>query len=119
MKVLVCGSRGWKDAVLIEAVLKTLPRGSEIISGGARGADQLAATIGRRLGFTVTEFPVDWKKDGVYNPRAGLDRNDLMLDQQPDKVIAFWTGGSTGTGYTVGAARLRSIPVDIVTPAER
>lgn len=115
MKVLVCGSRAWTDGDAIRERLAQLPRGVEIIAGGARGADRLAATIARSLGFAVTEFPANWRPNGTYDPRAGMERNLRMLDQQPELVIAFWIDGSTGTGHTVTNATERKIPVEIVT----
>ena len=118
MKVLVCGSRTWKDALAIEATVRDLPRGTTIIAGGARGADRLAATIGRSLGFDVIEFPANWRPNGVYNPEAGKERNLRMLDEEPDLVIAFWDGRSTGTGHTIAQAVKRGIEVEVHTPPE-
>ena len=110
MKVLVCGSRSWANIEAIADVLRTLPRGSEVIHGGARGADRLAATCAQALGLTVTEYPADWSN----GKRAGLARNLVMLDQRPDVVLAFWDGRSTGTLHTITEAVRRSIPVTIV-----
>jgi hypothetical protein len=116
MKVLVCGSRTWHRDDIIKARLAQLPRGTHVIHGGARGADQMAATIATALGFTVDVFWPDWVRDGV---RAGIERNKVMLDQQPDLVLAFWKGGSTGTGHTVSEAGKRGIKVEVVTEAQR
>lgn len=115
MKVLVCGSRDWTDEGKIVERLVKLPRGTEIISGGARGADQLAATIGRGLGFNVTEFPAEWRdRDNLYRPWAGKERNLRMLDENPDLVIAFWKNGSTGTLHTKSNAEARGIEVEVI-----
>lgn len=110
MKVLVCGSREWRDADTIRERLSKLPRGTEIIHGAARGADRLAGTVAASLGMQVTEFPADWDR---YGRSAGFRRNVLMLDQSPDLVIAFWLNGSTGTKHTVDQADLRGIPVEV------
>ena len=111
MKVLVCGSRAWRHAGIISERLRELPRGTEIIHGGCRGADLLAGTAANALGFRVTEFPADWKNLGRS---AGYVRNVAMLDEKPDLVIAFWQDGSTGTGHTVREAAKRGIPVEVI-----
>jgi hypothetical protein len=116
MKVLVCGSRTWESARIIDERLRQLPRGTTIIVGGARGADRLSAMIARGLGFEVIEFPANWRPDGVYNPRAGVERNLRMLDEDPDLVIAFWEGGSTGTKHTITEANRRGITVEVYAP---
>lgn len=114
MKVLVCGSRNWEDYPAITERLAELPRGTTIIHGGARGADQMAGRVADRLGFEVVQFLPEWNGRSGYNRRAGLERNLVMLDENPDLVIAFWRDGSTGTGHTVAEARKRGIPVEEV-----
>ena len=110
MRVLVCGSRTWTNADAIRARLVELPRGTEIVHGGALGADRLAGTIALSLGFSVLEVPADWRGLGRS---AGYRRNLAMLDLRPDLVLAFWKDGSTGTGHTIDEAAKRGIPLEI------
>lgn len=112
MRVLVCGSRDWQDAEAIRARLVELPRGSEVIHGAARGADSIAATIARGLGLTERAFPADWRGKGR---RAGILRNLAMLDEEPDRVLAFQRAGSRGTQHTIDEARRRGVPVEVVS----
>jgi hypothetical protein len=111
MRVLVCGSRSWKDGRRIKARLKKLPRGSIIISGGAKGADLLAATVARGLGFEVKEFKPDWE---AFGKSAGLKRNIQMLEEKPHLVIAFWDGVSTGTAHTLKHAKEQGVEIEII-----
>jgi len=113
MLVLVCGSRSWGDPLVIKLRLQRLPRGARIIHGGARGADTIAALYARALGIPETAYPAKWREQGKA---AGVLRNIEMLDQEPDLVIAFWDGQSTGTGHTVAEANKRGIEVEIVSP---
>ena len=76
----------------------------------------MAARVAVRLGLQVEEFVPNWRAGGHYNPHAGFDRNLLMLDQEPELVIAFWDGLSTGTKHTLAAARKRDIPIEIIGP---
>ena len=113
--VLVAGSRDWMDEATIDGALsgcwaKNLS--VEVLHGGARGADLMAASVARCLGFTVRAFPADWKTHGK---RAGILRNLAMLDEKPDLVIAFQRNGSRGTQHVIDEARRRGIPVEIHT----
>jgi hypothetical protein len=112
MRVLVCGSRSWTDEAAIQRALEGLPPGpTTILHGGARGADQLAGRIAKRLGYSVEVHEADWR----IGRRAGLERNMRMLDSKPDLVLTFWDEQSRGTGHTITEARRRNIPVVVVT----
>lgn len=112
---LVCGSRSWRDRQRIRARLQHLPRGSRVIHGGARGADRLAGDVAHGLGFQVQEVPAVWRTgSGVFDRSAGIRRNLAMLDLQPDLVIAFWDGRSTGTAHMIEQAHRRGVTVDVI-----
>ena len=111
MKVLVCGSRSWIYQGVMYRRLRQLPPGSTIISGGARGADELAEWLAPALGFTSKVYPADWE---TFGKRAGYIRNVQMLEQDPDLVIAFWDGESRGTAHTIREAEKRGIPVEVI-----
>ena len=111
MRVLVCGSRDWTDETRIFQQLLLLPPGTEIITGAARGVDRIAADNARLLEFPVREFPADWNRHGRS---AGFIRNNEMLNEDPDLVIAFWDGQSRGTAHTIREAEKRGIPVQII-----
>lgn len=125
MLILVCGSRNWGDYNAIYTSLSGLPGEREPITimhgacsrkdpatGREISADMLAEVAAHALGFHVQRFPADWHKHGK---RAGILRNNVMLDQHPDLVLAFQRAGSRGTQYTVDEARRRGIPVELHT----
>lgn len=113
MIVLVCGDRWWKDREKIKARLSTLPKDTMILHGACRGADLIAAGVAQELGMKVKAFPADWDR---YGPSAGPIRNRLMLDQNPDLVIAFHSDlrNSRGTADTVTEAGHRKIQVEVI-----
>lgn len=91
-KVLVCGGRDWTDTEAIRRELTAMVRAGvnvEIVHGAARGADAIAGSIARTLGLEVTEYPANWR---LHGPAAGPIRNRLMLETQPDLVLAFKDG---------------------------
>lgn len=113
MKVLVCGDRNWADRELIREALKLLSGQDTIIEGGARGADTMAKGVAEELGLNVEVFKAEWKK---YGRAAGPIRNRQMLDEKPDRVLAFHDNleESKGTKDTVTEARRRGIPVSVI-----
>jgi len=95
MKIIVCGSRSWNNVAIIYDVLSKLPKDTIIIHGKCPlGADFLVDKIAKSLGLEVITFPAKWNK---YKKAAGHIRNLEMANENPNKVIAFWDGISTGT----------------------
>jgi len=87
MRVIVCGSRFWKDVDIIRRELEKLPPDTIIIHGGANGADRIAGKIATQLGFKVVVFEAEWDK---YGKAAGVIRNQRMIDEgKPDLILAF------------------------------
>src|SRR3954465_2946642 len=113
MRVLVCGSRGWGRVWQVRMVYAELDKlkPTEIISGGARGADRVAEVWAKTNSVPITVFTPDWNK---YGRRAGILRNNQMLDTNPDLVLAFWDGVSTGTKHTINEARKRGMKVEVI-----
>lgn len=113
-RVLVCGSRSWTNGALIERVLRAYGP-AVIVHGAARGADRLADSVARTLGWPVEPHPADWRRHGR---NAGPKRNLAMLDTRPALVVGFTTrpGGTPGTRHTLTNARRRGIPTVVVTP---
>jgi len=97
VKVLVFGSREWHWDGVIFRVLSRLPPDTILVNGYAPGADKIADSMGRKLGFEVRPYPADWDKLG---PAAGPIRNAAMLTREHpdpqgikiDKGFGFSTG---------------------------
>lgn len=115
MRVVVCGSRSWRDWSVLEAALTILPHGTQVVHGNARGADRMAASVAKRLGHYVARMSAEWER---YGRAAGMRRNELMLSWvRPDFVIAFWDGTSRGTRNMIERARAAGVRVAIFTPS--
>lgn len=110
--VLISGSRGWTDEQTIYDVLSDLPKHAIVMHGRCpSGADAIADRLASHLGLLTITFPARWD---TYGKRAGIVRNLVMLDYQPDEVIAFWDGESPGTKHVIEEARKRQIPVTVI-----
>lgn len=102
---LICGGRGFEDQDMFDDVMSRLSRmwgcPRRIVHGGATGADAMADAWGRRLAIDVIACPADWEQ---YGRSAGHLRNTQMLiDHQPNRVIAF--PGGRGTADMVRKAK--------------
>lgn len=119
-KILICGSRNWRDEAPIQLFLKNAVNrwgvnGVHVIHGGAPGADTAADRVARKLGITnISREPAQWD---LYGKAAGPIRNQLMLDKyKPDEVTAFRTSGkSRGTDDMIARARKAKVPVTVVS----
>ena len=111
MRVIVCGSRRWRDRDAIVNRLFDLPTDSVIVHGNAAGADRIAHQEAQKLGLLVEPHPADWEEHGKA---AGPIRNRAMAQMGADLCIAFWDGHSRGTAHMMSEAGARSIPVEII-----
>ena len=118
MKILITGDRNWTDTQIIWNALCSYHSGSdaiELIHGAARGADTIGSVLAKVLDWKVTPERAKWH---IYGRPAGAIRNRVMLDKQPDVVLAFHDNlytGSRGTKDCVDEAIKRGIPVILYT----
>ena len=122
MRVIVCGSRHWRDRKKIVDRLALLPGVTAIVVGydpekdKPPGADRLAYQEAQKLGLTVEPHPAEWDKygkPGRKNP-AGVIRNKEMAEGGANLCIAFWDGLSSGTLDMMNQAVKRGIPVEVI-----
>lgn len=98
MKVGIIGSRTFNDYPLLCSVLSNLDiEITEVISGGAKGADSLAKQYAQEQNIPIQEFLPDWK---IYGRAAGPIRNKDIV-KSSDLIIAFWDGKSRGTKSSI------------------
>ena len=116
MKVLICGSRHVEDTVdnmlvVEEAMTLYCPNINEVIHGGAAGIDDIAGQIATGRELKVTCFAANW---GKYGKAAGPIRNQQMIDQKPDLVLAFIGPKSKGTKDTIQRAKRAGIETVVI-----
>jgi len=114
MKIVICGDRNWNDEEKIFNRMSQLNKDNDlIITGGCRGADNIAENVCNKLGFKSIVFPADWEKHGRS---AGPLRNRQMLNEKPDLVIAFHSNIETsrGTKDCITAAAQKGITIEII-----
>jgi len=99
MKYAVIGSRSFNN---YDQLKNELDRHQicEIISGGAKGADQLAEYYAQENCIPIEIIKPDWKR---YGTAAGIIRNKEIIDKC-EAVIVFWDGESKGTRSSINFA---------------
>ena len=111
-KVIIAGSRDLTDYALLCSFADEALAGAEdieIVSGGARGADDLGERYARERRYALKVLPDDWKE---WGRAAGPIRNEQMAGYA-DALIAFWDGQSAGTRDMIRKAEERGLRVQI------
>jgi hypothetical protein len=112
MKLAVIGSRDFTDADLLTRTLDAYRGRLEmIVSGGAKGADQLAADYARSTGIPLREIRPEY---GKYPGRAAPAIRNKAIIEQAQGVVAFWDGASPGTRQAIEYAQKAGKNVEIV-----
>lgn len=112
MRVLVTGGRTFKDRAWLWAgldLLHSMDPITEVIEGGATGADTIAYEWAYAKEVRCTVVPAQWEtysrglKAGQKNP-AGAIRNAEMAKMKPDYVLACPGGPGTANMIETAAA---------------
>ena len=115
MNLIIAGSRSFNDYGLlcrvVDEYISTTPNLMVcIISGCAKGADQLGIRYAKDRGYNYSEHPADWDK---YGKSAGHRRNTEMASISSN-LIAFWDGNSKGTYDMINKAITHNINYKII-----
>ena len=97
-RILVCGGRNVYDWMTVErAIFDRCKQGDIIVHGGASGIDSLCSQLVRYNTdlFDEDPFPAEWKIDGVFQPNAGFERNQAMVDSGVQGALVFAGEGGT------------------------
>lgn len=111
MKLAVIGSRSFDNFDLLINEIQSLSNEiTEIISGGAKGADLLAEKWASQNKVILTIIRPNWS---TYGRGAGIKRNEEII-KNCDFCIAFWDGKSKGTLSSIKFCEKYSKPHKIV-----
>ena len=126
MKIIIAGSRGFdpygiSDLVwgLISHCIERLlvendPKGrvTEIVSGGAKGADKFGEVYAKANNIPVKVFLPDYIN--ASNPvRAPLIRN-VQMSEYADALIVIWGGKSRGTRHMMDCMKRAGKPIETI-----
>jgi hypothetical protein len=135
VKVIICGSRTFNNYQLLDKKCREIFNNisnavmygdykrditiMEIISGGAKGADELGERFAFNNSIEIKRFIAKWDK---YGKQAGMIRNTEMINYAAKKddtkdygmLIAFWDGKSKGTKQAIEYAERMKLDVRII-----
>ena len=107
MKVIIAGSRSIDDHNIIFPIINKSPfEITEVVSGMAKGVDQVGTAWALYSQTHVQEFIPDWS----IGKHAGFLRNSLMADYA-DALITIWDGKSKGTEHMISEMIKRKKPI--------
>jgi hypothetical protein len=132
-RVLIYGSRTWRDPEPIRAFVATLPANAVVIHGAQRshdretgesyGADYFADVAAKERGLAVEPYPAAWLEHVNCRCRshrgrclgAGPRRNQQMVEANPTSARGFrMPGESRGTDDMTRRLRRAGIPTEVV-----
>lgn len=126
LRVIIAGSRNFDNFSELKDTCDSILKNTtdkcdnfdkiRIVSGTARGADQLGEQYAKVAGYEVSKFPADWDNLGK---RAGFVRNVEMAkfaieNNSMGVLIAFWDGKSKGTKHMIEQAAKYDLKVYVV-----
>ena len=114
-RVIIAGSRGFNNYNLLKEKcdyqLQNIKDEIIIVSGTARGADQLGEKYAKEKGYKIDSRPANWD---LYGKSAGYKRNEEMA-KNADALIAFWNSKSKGTKHMIDLAKKYNLKVKVIT----
>ena len=129
LRIIIAGSRDFNDYTFLKTSIKEILKSTsltdiskiKIISGTARGADQLGERFAKQFKLEVVKFPAKWD---LYGKRAGYIRNEEMAkysmeDNNYGMLVAFWDGESRGTKHMINLANKHGLKVHVVNYKEQ
>lgn len=128
MNLGIIGSTSFSNYIMLrDLLLPYKEKITNIVSGGAPGADTLGAKFCKEeLNKEPIIFEAEWynlntkpckikinKVGKKYNCLAGFNRNTLIV-KNSDAVIAFWNGKSPGTLDSINKCRSLGVKLEII-----
>lgn len=114
MRLAIIGSRSLNSnsvkSVISQVIAKSKTSITEIVSGGAKGVDSVAASYAKENNIKCTVFLPDYDQ---FGKAATFIRNDEIV-KNSDGVLAIWDEESKGTLYTINKAKKENLKVMVV-----
>ena len=111
MRVIIAGSR---DVTAYNTLLSAIEKAKEVgiiptvvISGTARGVDQMGEEFANANSILVKRYVAEWD---IHGKKAGYLRNEVMA-ANADALIALWDEKSRGTKHMIDIAKRAGLKI--------
>lgn len=101
MRVAIIGSRHFTAPNRVTDYVRSLPKGSSVITGSASGVDAAVTKAAREAGIPIQVMSASF--DELADPTKAEARNRRLVEAG-DVLVAFWDGTSKGTRTTIDRA---------------
>ncbi len=99
-RIAIVGARNHPNLDIVRAYVRTLPAGSEIVSGGAEGVDLAAVHAARDSGLGSTAWLPHMLGEALYGasyaPRDGLLYRNTLIAIDCTRMVVFPDGSKGG-----------------------
>lgn len=111
MRTIVAGSRSINQYSIVASAIADAPWSiSVLISGGAKGIDELGEAYAYLHKIPLEIYNAEWRTKNGYDPGAGIKRNKLMATKA-EALIAIWDGISPGTANMIENAKKHKLKI--------
>ena len=111
MKLIIAGSYTFSDYQrLCQVLAPERQHITQVLTGGARGADQLGYRWAWKHTIKHQLFRAEWER---FGKSAGVRRNHVMA-QAGDVLVAFHVHNSPGTAHMIACMRALGKPVVVI-----
>lgn len=109
MKTIIAGTRTATITAVVMAIVQCpwSEEITEVVHGGAPGADRWGKRWANSRKLPITEYPADWKQHGRA---AGPIRNGEMANYA-DALVLVWDGKSRGSRDMLEKAQAKGLRV--------
>lgn len=115
IKLAVIGSRDFDDEKrMFDLLDKNIEKISLVISGGAKGADEMSRRWCQKRGKPCLIYYPQWHDLGGNLDRGAGMRRNRMIVKSSDFVLAFWKNQSKGTANSLKVAQELGIKYHII-----
>jgi len=111
VKLIIAGSRGFTNyELLCQTLAPERQHITQVITGGARGADRLGYRWAWKHAVRHQLFRAAWEQ---FGRAAGMRRNHQMA-QAGDLLVCFWDGVSKGSAHMISCMQQLGKPVVVI-----
>ena len=114
MKLIISGSRTFDNYELLceiaDRVHNNVEEVTEVVCGGAKGADSLGKRWAEEHDIPVKLMPAKWSEG-----KSAVPARNKAMAEYGESLLAFWDGESPGTKNMIRCMNIEEKPYKVIT----